>query len=65
MTALDQEIEEVSPQMVYWIAGIILAVAVVYFTLGFMGIQLGTPDPAALPSDPSQFSFVCPLGAFH
>ena len=65
MTTMGHEIEEVSPQMLYWVAGIVLAVLTVYLVLGFMGIQFGVDNPAEFASDPSEFTFICPLGAFH
>ncbi|MEM9775088.1 MAG: hypothetical protein AAF902_10940 [Chloroflexota bacterium] len=56
------EVEQVSPLMVYWILAIVIAVAAVYFILG---IQVEATSAAEFAADPTQFTFVCPLGAYH
>ncbi|MEM8858928.1 MAG: hypothetical protein AAGD96_11440 [Chloroflexota bacterium] len=56
------EVEQVSPTMIYWILAIIIAVAAIYFILG---IQVEATSAAEFAADPTQFTFVCPLGAYH
>lgn len=64
MTTLDSEIEieQVSPTMLYWILGIILMVGLVYLILG---IQVDAASAAEFASNPTRFTFVCPLGEYH
>ena len=62
MISSSAEIEQVSPNMIYWILAIIIAVAAVYFILG---IQVEASSAADFAADPTQFTFVCPLGAYH
>ena len=62
MVSHSAEIEQVSPKMLYWMAGLILVVATVYFVLG---IQVEAASAAEFAADPTQFTFVCPLGAYH
>ena len=62
MTTIDHEIEQVSPVMLYWIGGIILAVGLIYLILG---IQVDAASAAEFAADPSGFTFVCPLGEYH
>lgn len=61
MTNFDDEIEQLSPTMFYWIGAIILAVVFVYLILG---IQVDAASAADFAS-PSSFTFVCPLGEYH
>ena len=62
MTTLDHEIEQVSPAMLYWIGGIIVAVGLIYLILG---IQVDATSAAEFATDPTSFTFVCPLGEYH
>lgn len=62
MVSQSAEIEQVSPKMVYWMVGLIVLVAAVYLVLG---IQVDAANAAEFAADPTQFTFVCPLGAYH
>ncbi len=62
MTSINHEIEEVSPAMLYWIGAIILAVGLIYLILG---IQVDAASAAEFATDPTAFTFVCPLGEYH
>ena len=62
MTSIENEFEEVSPKMFYWMLGIILVIGLVYL---YLGITVDAASAADFVSDPSQFTFVCPLGEYH
>ena len=62
MSSMMHEVEQVSPQMIYWVAAIVLVVLVVYLILG---IQVEAASATEFAADPSQFTFVCPLKPYH
>lgn len=62
MTSATQEIEQVSPAMLYWILAIIMVVGIIYL---YAGLTVEAASAAEFAADPTQFTFVCPLGAYH